>query len=75
MKGAIFVLMLLVPVAGAAEVPQPIWIEAERFDCVGGWRRDTQHVDIMGSVYLLWAPGPAGWAPQWPPRATGCVWP
>jgi hypothetical protein len=53
MHRAMLVLALLVSVADTAEVPQPIWVEAESFDCVGGWRRDTQHVDTMGSVYLL----------------------
>jgi hypothetical protein len=32
---------------------EPIWLEAENFDAIGGWQRDTQHVDTMGSVYLL----------------------
>jgi len=36
----------------AAE-PSVVWIEAESFDDVGSWSRDTQHVDVMGSVYLL----------------------
>lgn len=31
----------------------PVWIEAECFDTAGGWSRDTQHVDTMGSPYLL----------------------
>ena len=32
---------------GAAE-PNVVWIEAESFDDVGSWSRDTQHVDVMG---------------------------
>jgi len=30
-----------------------IWQEAEQFDDIGGWSNDSQHVDIMGSPYLL----------------------
>jgi hypothetical protein len=29
------------------------WLEAESFRSSGGWSRDTQHVDLMGSTYLL----------------------
>ena len=39
--------------AGSAASAQVVWLEAESFDSVGGWQRDTQHVDTMGSVYLL----------------------
>lgn len=29
------------------------FIEAESFDCKGGWKVDQQFMDIMGSLYLL----------------------
>lgn len=33
---------------------QPIiWLEAEQFEDCGGWSNDSQHVDLMGSPYLL----------------------
>jgi ribulose 1,5-bisphosphate synthetase/thiazole synthase len=32
---------------------QPLWIEAESFNSYGGWKIDTQFIDIMGSAYLL----------------------
>ena len=30
-----------------------IWLEAEQFDETGGWSKDSQFVDLMGSPYLL----------------------
>jgi hypothetical protein len=36
------------PVSGS-----PIWLEAERFDSLGGWTLDAQFIDQMGSPYLL----------------------
>ena len=30
-----------------------IWLEAEQFAETGGWSNDSQHVDLMGSPYLL----------------------
>ena len=30
-----------------------VWLEAEQFDSDGGWANDSQHVDRMGSPYLL----------------------
>lgn len=30
-----------------------IWLEAEQFEELGGWSNDSQHVDLMGSPYLL----------------------
>jgi hypothetical protein len=45
--------LLLLPVAAARAAGAPVWLDAEHFDSVGGWQRDTQHVDTMGSVYLL----------------------
>jgi len=44
---------LLIATACTAPAAEVVWLEAECFDSVGGWQRDTQHVDTMGSVYLL----------------------
>ncbi len=33
--------------------PDVIWLEAEQFEETGSWSNDPQHVDIMGSPYLL----------------------
>jgi len=30
-----------------------IWIDAQEFDCRGGWQLDTQFVHLMGSSYLI----------------------
>jgi len=40
-------------IAGASDRTRVIWLEAEQFEKVGGWSNDPQHVDIMGSPYLL----------------------
>ncbi|MCG8603299.1 MAG: FAD-dependent oxidoreductase [Verrucomicrobiales bacterium] len=45
----ILALILAVSSAHAAEV----LVEAESFDQSGGWKLDTQFIDIMGSPYLL----------------------
>lgn len=37
----------------AAAPAAVIWAEAESFDNIGGWSNDSQHMDIMGSPYLL----------------------
>ena len=40
--------------AAAARADGPVlWLEAERFDNIGGWSNDSQFVDLMGSPYLL----------------------
>ena len=39
--------------ADLSAVPAVVWLEAESFDDVGSWSRDTQHADVMGSTYLL----------------------
>ena len=47
-----FLLLGLVPGSlRAGEVV--LWVEAETFADTGGWSNDSQHVDIMGSPYLL----------------------
>ena len=43
-------IMLLSFSAAAADV---VWLEAEGFDNTGKWSNDSQHVDLMGSPYLL----------------------
>ena len=32
---------------------QVVWLEANQFNDLGGWSNDSQHVDVMGSPYLL----------------------
>jgi len=32
---------------------QVVWLEANQFNDIGGWSNDSQHVDLMGSPYLL----------------------
>jgi hypothetical protein len=44
-----FLLAFLSPFLRAAE----LLVEAESFDSHGGWKLDTQFIDIMGSPYLL----------------------
>jgi hypothetical protein len=62
LDGTSFLLLLLLwatalawitPASLALAAGEPIWLEAENFDSIGGWQRDTQHVDTMASVYLL----------------------
>ena len=43
----------LVSTAGAADNTQVVWLEAETFSNTGRWSNDPQHVDLMGSPYLL----------------------
>ncbi|MBW2608502.1 MAG: hypothetical protein JRD05_12810, partial [Deltaproteobacteria bacterium] len=45
-----FILLLGIMDAQAANV---IWQEAESFNNSGKWSNDPQHIDIMGSPYLL----------------------
>ena len=47
--------VLLVMLAGCLPVRAAgvVWLEAERFETPGGWVRDAQFVDQMGSPYLL----------------------
>lgn len=50
-------LAFLVFVALAARAPaagaEVVWVEAERFQDLGGWTSDSQFIDQMGSPYLL----------------------
>ena len=46
-------LFLLSAVSNAAAVADVIWQEAEQFASTGKWSNDPQHMDIMGSPYLL----------------------
>ncbi|MDP6047588.1 MAG: hypothetical protein QGG25_18400, partial [Phycisphaerae bacterium] len=41
--------LLSFSIAGAGVV----WLEAEAFEKTGKWSNDSQHVDLMGSPYLL----------------------
>ena len=51
---AALMLTPVLPVTSQAIAEEaPVWIEAECFDIVGGWSRNAQHVDMMGSPYLL----------------------
>ncbi|NQU23140.1 MAG: FAD-dependent oxidoreductase [Candidatus Nealsonbacteria bacterium] len=43
----------LLSAAGAADNTQIVWLEAETFSDTGRWSNDPQHVDLMGSPYLL----------------------
>ena len=51
--GLLVGLLFTATVPAAAHAAPVVWLEAEAFADVGGWSRDTQHVDVMGSVYLL----------------------
>ncbi len=46
----LFLLSAVTITAAAADV---IWQEAEQFESTGKWSNDPQHIDIMGSPYLL----------------------
>ncbi|HJM64035.1 MAG: hypothetical protein CMN05_12285 [Roseibacillus sp.] len=46
-------LFLLIFAIDAHAGQQVIWQEAESLTNTGGWSNDSQHVDIMGSPYLL----------------------
>lgn len=45
----LLVVFLLIPARGA----DPILVEAEAFQEHGGWKLDTQFIEIMGSPYLM----------------------
>jgi len=47
------VLLIFASIAGGAENVPVVWLESEQFHNTGGWSNDPQHVDIMGSPYLL----------------------
>jgi hypothetical protein len=40
-------------ISSSASGREVIWLEAEGFDDTGKWSNDSQHVDLMGSPYLL----------------------
>lgn len=46
-------LVICLGICSSALAAAPVWLEAERFDDRGGWVRDAQFVDQMGSTYLL----------------------
>jgi len=52
-KLAIFLALALIMTSGVGRAASVVWLEAEQFDRLGGWTRDAQFVDQMGSPYLL----------------------
>ncbi|MHC4742374.1 MAG: FAD-dependent oxidoreductase, partial [Planctomycetota bacterium] len=53
-KKASFVLwLMLILVSHALAASGVVWQEAESMEKTGGWSNDPQHIDIMGSAYLL----------------------
>ena len=50
---AILALTAVCLLASAAWAGEFLWLEAERFDDLGGWVNDPQFIDQMGSPYLL----------------------
>jgi len=53
MNSMVFAAIFAALVAGGANVPAAIRIEAENFANRGGWSLDTQFVHKMGSAYLI----------------------
>ncbi len=53
MLGTLAVLFHTQPAGGATKGNAVIWLEAETFAETGKWSNDSQHVDLMGSPYLL----------------------
>lgn len=49
-KFLLFCIPLLLPFEGRGET---IWLEAESFQQKGGWVLDQQHMDCMGSPYIM----------------------
>lgn len=49
----IFILLALPALFGGQTNAAVLWLEAERFDDIGTWVRDSQFLDQMGSPYLL----------------------
>jgi len=47
------VIVALFATSGPTVHAAAVWLEAESFKDTGGWSRDPQHMDIMGSPYLL----------------------
>ncbi len=47
------VVLVLISTSITASAANVIWREAEQFDSTGKWSNDPQHMDIMGSPYLL----------------------
>jgi hypothetical protein len=46
-------LLVLSTIADTAAGDEVVWLEVEQSEKTGGWSNDPQHVDIMGSPYLL----------------------
>ena len=47
------ILLVLLTCCLAAPAAEVVWLEAERFEDLGGWVNDTQFIDQMGSAYVL----------------------
>lgn len=52
-KISVVIVLLLSVVSVTVADYNVIWQEAEQFDFTGKWSNDPQHMDIMGSPYLL----------------------
>ncbi len=52
---AIMVSLLVMALGGPAEADgkHTVWLETEKFEHLGGWVRDSQFIDQMGSTFLL----------------------
>lgn len=50
---ATLLILTLASIANATDKAQVIWLETEQFSNTGGWSNDPQHIDQMGSPYLL----------------------
>lgn len=50
---SILLTLTLISTARAAGDTRVVWLEAETFSDTGRWSNDPQHVDLMGSPYLL----------------------
>jgi len=52
-KAGFAVCLLLISISLAPAANRVVWQEAESMADTGKWSNDPQHVDIMGSPYLL----------------------
>ncbi|MDP6633308.1 MAG: FAD-dependent oxidoreductase [Phycisphaerae bacterium] len=52
-KRALTIPALLILLSFSTAGGAVVWLEAEGFDKTGKWSNDSQHVDLMGSPYLL----------------------
>ena len=52
-KGFSTVCLVLIFTSFALSAEHVVWQEAESMQNTGQWSNDPQHIDVMGSVYLL----------------------